>query len=107
VAATRSGAGRASDLVSRWGGEEFAILAQGADEADLRTFADRMRVLVASSQVRHGKRTIAVWISLGGTQAVVADTPSTLLARADAALYAAKAAGRDRVEIAGQGLERG
>jgi diguanylate cyclase (GGDEF)-like protein len=101
VAATLAGAGRASDFVSRWGGAEFAILAQGADEADLRTVADSMRVLVARSQVRHGKRTIAVRISLGGTQATAADSPATLLGRADRALYAAKAAGRNRVEIAG------
>jgi diguanylate cyclase (GGDEF)-like protein/PAS domain S-box-containing protein len=98
VAATLAGGVRRGDLAARWGGEEFAILVQGDM---LERTAERLRVLVARSLVRHDGHEIAARISLGGTLAEALDTSATLLARADQALYDAKESGRNRVVIAG------
>ena len=98
VSATLAGGVRAGDLVGRWGGEEFAVLVQAADEGTLRETADRLRQLVARSTVRAEPEgsVIPVRISGGGSPARVGDTAEGLLARADRSLYRAKAGGRDR-----------
>ena len=101
VAATLHGAVRAGDVVARWGGEEFAILVESSDEAGLIETADRVRALVSQSEVRAEGLTAKVHVSVGGALAVGEDTADSLFARADAALYAAKHAGRNRTEIAG------
>lgn len=99
VAATLVGGVRAGDLVARWGGEEFAVLVEAADELRLREAAERLRVLVARSLVRHRGLTIGVTVSVGGTIGMAGDGPASAVIRADAALYRAKRAGRDRTEI--------
>ena len=99
VGATLEGAVRAGDVVARWGGEEFAVLVEASDDAGLRETAERIRVLVAQSEARRETLAISVRVSVGGTLAAPVDTPETLFARADGALYGAKHSGRDRVEI--------
>jgi len=101
VAATLHGAVRAGDVVARWGGEEFAVLVESSDEAGLVETADRLRALVAQSEVRAEGLTAKVHVSVGGALAVPEDTAKSLFVRADAALYGAKHAGRNRIEIAG------
>jgi diguanylate cyclase (GGDEF)-like protein len=100
VAATLQNATRAGDVLARWGGEEFAGLVEASDRAGLVETAERLRVLVARSEVRLGELTRTVHVSVGGTLATPEDTAESLFARADAALYAAKKGGRNRVEIA-------
>jgi diguanylate cyclase (GGDEF)-like protein len=100
IAATLLGAVRSGDLVARWGGDEFAVLVEASDEEGLRGTAERIRALVAQSQVRFEGSTITAHVSAGGCLANRGDTPETLLARADQALYAAKDAGRNRISIA-------
>lgn len=100
VGATLQGAVRAGDVVARWGGEEFAVLVEASDDAGLRETAERIRVLVAQSQVRHDGAVVSVRVSVGGTLASTVDTSESLFARADEAMYAAKHAGRNRIEIA-------
>jgi two-component system cell cycle response regulator len=94
---------RAEDLLARYGGEEFAALARGIGVADTRAFAERMRSLVErKSFLWHGERipvTVSVGFAHNRTGAPVA-SPAQLIAAADSALYAAKAAGRNRVELA-------
>ena len=99
VGATLQGAVRAGDVVARWGGEEFAVLLEASDDAGLRETAERIRVLVAQSQVRRNGAVVSVRVSVGGTLASTADTSQSLFARADGAMYAAKHAGRNRIEI--------
>jgi diguanylate cyclase (GGDEF)-like protein/PAS domain S-box-containing protein len=99
VAETIHGAVRAGDVVARWGGEEFAVLVESSDEASLVDTAERLRVLVARSEVRSEGITARVYVSVGGAMAVSEDTAESLFARADAALYDAKHAGRNRIEI--------
>jgi diguanylate cyclase (GGDEF)-like protein len=99
VATTLLGAVRAGDVVARWGGEEFAVLVEASDAAGLIETAERVRVLVAQSEVRHEETVLTVHVSAGGSLACADDTGESLFERADGALYAAKRDGRDRVAI--------
>jgi diguanylate cyclase (GGDEF)-like protein len=99
VATTLLGAVRAGDIVARWGGEEFAVLVEASDAAGLTETAERVRVLVAQSEVRHEETALTVHVSAGGSLASADDTAESLFERADGALYAAKRDGRDRVTI--------
>jgi diguanylate cyclase (GGDEF)-like protein len=100
VAATIHGAIRAGDVVARWGGEEFAVLVEASDEAGLIETAERLRALVAQSETRSDGIRIQVRVSVGGALALPGDTAESLFTRTDGAMYAAKHAGRNRVEIA-------
>ncbi|MGE5649536.1 diguanylate cyclase [Noviherbaspirillum sp. UKPF54] len=92
---------RSSDLVARFGGEEFVALlpATGAEEA--AALAERMRVAVRELQLPHEASSAApiVTASFGvcAMRPVDSDKAAVLLDKADAALYRAKQAGRDRV----------
>jgi diguanylate cyclase (GGDEF)-like protein len=102
---------RASDTAARFGGDEFAVLMPGAGAAEARRLAERIRAAVTRSPVEAGPGLhLPVSVSIG--LAALAPPPGAgdlkalaeqLLAEADAALYRAKAAGRDRIEVHGQG----
>ncbi len=94
---------RPYDLVGRYGGEEFLVLLPGCDEDSTLKVCERVRQRIADGQVSHNAQPFVVTVSLGATvfQPTSADTTQTLLAQADRALYAAKAAGRNRVELLG------
>jgi len=97
---------RPYDRVGRFGGEEFLVILPGSGEAELGIVLERMRAAVAAGPVVIGDTGVAVTVSLGG--AVYADdTTDGLIARADAALYAAKGRGRDCVVLAGPAAEGG
>lgn len=100
VGATLRGAVRGGDVVARWGGEEFAVLVESSDDAGLAEAAERIRVLVAESEVRLAGVQQTVHVSVGGALAWPGDSAEKLFTRADAALYDAKEAGRNRIEIA-------
>jgi diguanylate cyclase (GGDEF)-like protein/PAS domain S-box-containing protein len=99
VAKTLEGAIRGGDVVARWGGEEFAVLVEASDAAGLRDTADRLRVLVATSEVRHDGLTLPINVSVGGALAWPTDDPESLFERADRALYSAKEGGRNRIAV--------
>ncbi|MDO9223136.1 MAG: PleD family two-component system response regulator [Caulobacter sp.] len=91
---------RAIDLPCRYGGEEFTVIMPGAQLADAQRVAERIRLHVAGSpfRVAGGRELLTVTISVGvATTLGEADTPDSLLKRADEAVYEAKAAGRNRV----------
>ena len=78
---------RETDVVTRYGGEEFVVLMPSTDLQGANIFAERVRVAVDEQ--------LQVTVSGGVAQASASDEPQTLLARADAALYRAKANGRN------------
>jgi diguanylate cyclase (GGDEF)-like protein len=90
---------REYDFVGRYGGEEFILLLPGCEAADGCVIANRVRTRISSEPVRHGDFVIPVTVSLGvaSTESVGVNA-SDLIEAADAALYRAKANGRDRVE---------
>jgi diguanylate cyclase (GGDEF)-like protein/PAS domain S-box-containing protein len=95
---------RDTDTAARIGGDEFAVLVEGMEEAvQLRVVADRL-IEAISQPVVVGEHIISVGVSIGlvvaGTSADAADS---LMAAADAAMYRAKAAGRGCYEFVGPG----
>ncbi len=96
VAKTLASNCRSYDLVGRWGGEEFlCVIGHTPTVAHLQHTAERLRHLVQHSWVSLEDLTIQVTVSLGATLARPGETPASLLKRADALLYQAKAAGRN------------
>jgi diguanylate cyclase (GGDEF)-like protein len=90
------GATRASDLVARIGGEEFAILLVETPITEARAIAERLR-LAQMSESLEGRE---ITVSLGISELLPDDRGiEDLLKRADAALYRAKGAGRNRVAL--------
>ncbi len=87
---------RPSDLLARYGGEEFAILLPGADRAVACSVAERLRCAVAAIPLAPAE---PITVSVGVAQAATGHTLKTLLDEADAALYRAKAAGRNRTAV--------
>lgn len=92
---------RAYDTVGRIGGEEFLVIAPDIDHSELAGLAERVRAHVEGKSVAVGDgELVRVTVSAGGAMYRGADERADdVLARADAALYAAKEAGRNRVEI--------
>ena len=102
AAALSSRLRRGGDVLARYGGEEFAVVLPDADTAAAAALAERLRQAVAEAAVpapiagRGLTVSIGVAVDPGGG---VSAEASGLLRRADAALYAAKRAGRNRVQV--------
>jgi diguanylate cyclase len=89
---------RKVDFLARFGGEEFIIILTGTDTESALTVAEKLRRLIDKTRFLYQGQEIPVTISLGVTQAQPADKSSQdLFARVDAAMYAAKHAGRNQV----------
>jgi diguanylate cyclase (GGDEF)-like protein len=91
---------RDSDVLGRLVGVEFAILLPRTGEQDAAMVAERMRAAIAEQRVKTERAMISLSASFGVTTIRAEDSNVTLLARADGALRAAKAGGRNRVEVA-------
>lgn len=89
---------RTSDMVARYGGDEFVVLVPDADQDTVAMVAERVRQSVANSAVDIDGSSMSVTVSIGfAVYPDAAADPDGLLARADEALYAGKRAGRDHV----------
>ena len=97
VAARARAVVRAGDLAARTGGEEFGLLLPGADLAGAVELAERVRAALAARPVEAAGRALVVTASLGCAALGPGESPEALVARADARMYEAKRAGRDRV----------
>jgi diguanylate cyclase (GGDEF)-like protein len=93
---------REVDQAFRTGGEEFAILLPGADLAGARVACERLRSAVMAMWVSSDGIDVRVTASMGLAAAHLSMTPYDLSRAADRALYAAKAAGRNRVLTAAE-----
>lgn len=92
------------DIFGRIGGEEFAIFKPGVHGPAAAEAAERMRLAVRATPIAvHSGTPIYLSISIGGADSMDFDHPDALWHAADARLYAAKAAGRDRWILDGAG----
>ena len=96
--AVLKGALREQDIVGRYGGEEFIVGLPGTDAQQAREIADRIRTGLRERSADASGGT-PLTVSVGVATLRPDETLDALLRRADAALYAAKSAGRDRVEL--------
>ena len=92
---------RVTDTLARVGGEEFMVLAVATDADALLVAAERLRQVIARHPVSvEGERELEITASIGAVLGGPGVHPEQLMQCADAALYEAKAAGRNRVHIA-------
>lgn len=99
IAGTIRTAVREFDLVGRLGGEEFGIFLPGLDPARTEIAADRIRLAVTMAGFRPRGENHPLSVSIGGATFANGASFADLYRRADERLYAAKKAGRDRVDI--------
>lgn len=90
---------RTSDLVGRWGGEEFIGIFVGINKADLYKISEKIRMLAEKSSLREKDEELKVTISIGATLVSKEDTIEKIVKRADELLYESKLSGRNRVTI--------
>jgi diguanylate cyclase (GGDEF)-like protein len=87
---------RPTDILFRWGGEEFAVLVSSGGYRGAERLADDLRRTVAAHTFRSAG---AVTVSLGVAEHLGSEDPESWFVRLDEALYAAKHAGRNRVVV--------
>jgi diguanylate cyclase (GGDEF)-like protein len=100
VAQALKAASREGDSVARTGGEEFCLLLPGADRADARRIAQRLLETVRALEHPELPPGTVVTVSIGLATLAGDEQPEHLLRRVDRALYGAKRAGRDRIQVA-------
>ncbi|HSW27771.1 MAG TPA: GGDEF domain-containing protein [Burkholderiaceae bacterium] len=95
---------RAADALARWGGEEFLLLMPGTRLDDARVVLERLRNGVAAGDGFDGIAPgVRVTFSAGLVEVAEGESQDAAIDRADRALYRAKQAGRDRVEVGSAG----
>jgi two-component system, cell cycle response regulator len=90
---------RETDLPSRFGGEEFAIVVPGEAAFGAAHLAERCRREIANISLAIGNKTVTATASFGVASAENLSSPDALVRKADVALYQAKDAGRNQVRI--------
>jgi diguanylate cyclase len=95
VAIALRGAARETDMVARYGGEEFVVIMQETRLAEAQATLRRLREAVESARFLCGGNELQVTCSFGAAQLLSGENAPEAVRRADAALYAAKAAGRN------------
>jgi diguanylate cyclase (GGDEF)-like protein/PAS domain S-box-containing protein len=100
VAATLQHNLRASDVIGRWGGEEFVALLHDVTTLEaLRSVANKLRTLVEHSRLDLPDAGLTVTISAGATRLLPTDTTEAAIRRADELLYQSKRNGRNQVSV--------
>ncbi|MEO8746213.1 MAG: GGDEF domain-containing protein [Rhodanobacter sp.] len=89
---------RPTDLLARYGGEEFAVILSGASMEAGTQKGESLRRQIESTSFRGKQKPVQITLCCGVTSVRDGDTPATVFARADRALYLAKDHGRNRVE---------
>lgn len=87
--------GRQTDLISRYGGEEFLIMMPDTNKADTLSFCQRLHLLIA--EIKVGNRPVTA--SIGASLSTAKTTFTDLFAQADNAVYEAKERGKNRTQL--------
>ncbi|NBA97987.1 sensor domain-containing diguanylate cyclase [Pseudomonas sp. R5(2019)] len=88
---------RHSDIICRWGGEEFIVLLKDTNSHNARLIAEKIRQRSEQQVFRYADKALRLTISVGLTALQADDSLHSLIARADNALYRAKKSGRNGV----------
>ncbi|MFI5014070.1 MAG: diguanylate cyclase [Hyphomicrobiales bacterium] len=99
---------RVTDIVGRYGGEEFAILLPVTNAEGVAGIAEQMRLAIARLEIAHAGSAsgfITASIGVASTYPAFGDEPGALIREADAALYAAKRDGRNCVKCSSDGAD--
>jgi diguanylate cyclase (GGDEF)-like protein len=94
---------RVSDMLFRYGGEEFALLLAGTDMDGARQVGERIRAAVAAYPFVYNGRELDLTVSIGVATLARRDSAKRLFNKADTALYQAKKAGRNQVHGSNEG----
>ena len=94
---TLSQAVKTSDIVIRYGGEEFLVLAYDTDETALTKLGEKLRRMIEASTVDHDKEPLSFTISLGATMIRADESLKDAISRADKAMYESKTSGKNKV----------
>jgi diguanylate cyclase len=89
---------RPTDSLARYGGEEFLVLLPNSDLADAEKIMQRVQRELTKQYFLHDNQRVLITFSAGVAQMLAGESQADLLSRADAAMYRAKSAGRNRVE---------
>ncbi len=90
---------RSTDLIGRWGGEEFVGIINDTNLHRLALIADKLRILVENSHLNYEGNKIGVTISIGGTLVRASDNDDTIIHRADQLMYQCKLKGKNKVLV--------
>ncbi|MBU1215906.1 GGDEF domain-containing protein [bacterium] len=88
---------RDGDKIFRYGGEEFIIILNRIDTLHCKNITNRLLELVRKNKLIYKGQNIQITLSIGASKYKESDTPDTLLARADKALYKAKHSGKNQM----------
>ena len=90
---------RVSDMLSRWGGEEFVLMMSDTRAALARGGLERLHQKVGALRILHGSAAVGITLSAGLAEHLAGETVQQTLARAERALQDAKVQGRDRIVV--------
>ena len=91
---------RDTDVLARWGGEEFVLMLTDTSADHARKLLECIRQAVQALEIAHSAGSLQLTVSIGLAQHLPGDTVEHTLERADQALYRAKALGRNRLVVA-------
>ncbi|MDF2610820.1 MAG: domain S-box/diguanylate cyclase protein [Lachnospiraceae bacterium] len=90
---------RSTDLIGRWGGEEFMAVISHVDKEKLLSITQKVKTLVENSVLRKDNKELNVTISIGATMSQENDTIESMIKRADTLLYQSKNQGRNQITM--------
>ncbi len=99
VSAVIRSAIRPTDVVGRYGGEEFLLVFPSTNGVGAGAAAERLRLKIAAEHCRIGQEAIPITVSIGVAQYRANESVTTMIGNADQAMYASKSNGRDRVTV--------
>ena len=99
IAKTSQSTLRKTDILSRWGGEEFLILMPGIEYKELEKVAEKLRIIIQNSYILFKDKKISVTVSIGATIIKKNDTTESIVDRSDKLMYSSKLNGKNKVTI--------